>query len=813
MRPSSLVALFCAVFSVPAIAGVGGMPDVSGDSIGDIALRAPGAGNTVTVISGADGSVIREIGFFGDSWTVVDHAVLYDGNQDNTADDPVIAAVAINNINDKIKVQLRYAATGASLGAADGIDANNIEFFNNRWDATGIAFIADVNADGDSTDPAIAVLATNETDGRHKVELRYMASGDRIDKYNFFNADWDVLAVEGLVSVGSDAQIAVLAVNSLNGKAKIEMRTVAEGAYSSVFGFGPTADSRDLAVLPDLDASGDNADPALLVLGRKADGSNTVRTRNPVTGVKVQDVWAINSSFQSRSIGLVPDISGNGIPEVVTYSEGGSDGVLKIRDWSTNGTVATLAVAAPSDLPAVVDLLPGSTQLFEFIEFGEQTIVELVAISFRDGGNLIDVHNDNGSEPYYFEWRSRGARRDPGSWTLNNDVLCITDDENDQECWNMSVVDDEDGNPDTFNLYWAQTGGDLNESAESNIAVPVDADKLLGTYRATFPDIPEDPCNSAVCTLTLNANGSLAWQDEAGADDVGTWRINNDGNLRLTTDGGASFEIAYFEEVSEVEGQYQEIAAITYSNVSDEPAVMYVVDYERIDPNDNAPEIADVLNPGVTMILYEEVDPAIEFGVQAFRSDLSVTLTYSDDATRPFYPEFETWGAVVEQGTWVLNGNEICVTSSELECYDLTLIEVGQDSGVYDVLWDDGGGSETWRIAKPWDPAKLAGTYQVTFPDLEEDVCNSIQCTLTLNANGTTSFEEQGDPNAEAGTWSIDADGNLVVDAGADGFEINYIYSVTENGSGNYQTISTVVYSDFSDEPEIIYTLNYVRLP
>jgi len=325
-------------------ASVSGLPDVSGDGFADIAVRADATDpNAIDIASSQDGSLVRSINFFNSSWAVNDHATLFDGNGDNTADDPAIVALASAKSTGQIKVQLRYAADGSTV-------RTNIGFLNSKWTAVAVGVLEDSNGDGNSADRAIAVLAKDNISGRNLVELRQVSDGSLLGKWGFFTPAWNGKAVVGYTPSGGDPTIAVLATDTVSNKSKIQRRNVSTGTKSSLFVFGSDVATTDLAVLDDLDNNGTADDPAFLTIGKKAGGNNIVRTNNAVTGAKVKDSLAIGSSWISTSVSVLPDISGNTIPEFVALSTEGSDGSLKLRDFSSNSSIDTFFFDAGSSI-------------------------------------------------------------------------------------------------------------------------------------------------------------------------------------------------------------------------------------------------------------------------------------------------------------------------------------------------------------------------------------------------------------------------------------------------------------------------------
>ncbi len=360
MRFYGLVALLAAsslIVDSPAFATLSGFSDVSGDSIPDFSAAHATETNTIVVLSGQDGAPLRSLAFFNASWTVNDHAAYADGNRDNTIGDPALVALATSIVTGQIKVQLRYATTGEMVDSS-------IAFFSKNWTAVAVSVHDDPNGDGNTEDAAIAVLAANKSSGRNMVELRAIGDGSLIGKWAFFTPSWTVKAVSGVVSSGV-AYLAVLGTESSSGKSKVELRRISDGTRSGIFFFGPSVATADLAVVKDANADGNADDPGLLVLGKRAGGNSIIRIRRVDNGAKVSDKLVIGAVWNAESLAVVPDYSGNNIFEYAALAQGATGTVIKIRDYQSIDSIDTLTIrrSNTSAAPAVHIQFPGAVSL------------------------------------------------------------------------------------------------------------------------------------------------------------------------------------------------------------------------------------------------------------------------------------------------------------------------------------------------------------------------------------------------------------------------------------------------------------------
>jgi uncharacterized delta-60 repeat protein len=112
----------------------------------------------------------------------------------------------------------------------------------------------------------------------------------------------------------------------------------------------------DMAVLPDLDASGD---PEVAFLQQQPSGQVRVQARDSVTGAVTSNLW-YGLQYQPVSMDVVADYSGNGFPEVaVLGSEAGTDAVrVQLRDSDTGSFLDNVFLGTQSfalDLVSVTD--------------------------------------------------------------------------------------------------------------------------------------------------------------------------------------------------------------------------------------------------------------------------------------------------------------------------------------------------------------------------------------------------------------------------------------------------------------------------
>ncbi len=315
-----------------------GLSDVSGDGVADLAHVLESAASTVAILSGSDGSTVRQIEFFGDDWNAVAISTLLDGNLDGVSNDPAIAMLARHSVSGLHRVRVRDGLTGERVGS----DAT---FFNSSYSGIDMGVLNDHNGDGVANDPSILVLAKQDT-GRVAVLVKRFSDGAVLGNWTFTKPDFDALAVEGVSVAGGVPAISVLYQNSNTGKSRIRTRRADNGEWmQGMFVAGSSREPRDFAVLADLNGDGAKDDQAYAILLKKeGGGSNVVRFRNVATGNLIREMLLVSGDWGSNSLAVLPDTNANGFDELAGDSERieGQDNLIKIRDYDTGNSLQNI---------------------------------------------------------------------------------------------------------------------------------------------------------------------------------------------------------------------------------------------------------------------------------------------------------------------------------------------------------------------------------------------------------------------------------------------------------------------------------------
>jgi hypothetical protein len=320
--------------------------DTSGDGVPDLAgfVGAYSKKPKIAIYSGANGNVDSKIYYFTTNWRGIAIGTVKNADQDVNADDPAVAMLADSKTSGKISVQIRRLDTGASLG--------KIAFLNSKWRAIDVAVIDDTNGDGDTDDTSIAVLAQNKVNGKIRVQIRSLGSGALVNNIDFLNESWTAIAIavvdrSAQVPMGGlPPLIGLLAENNVNGKRYLQSRLVSTGALDgNIKVFNSNWNLRDVSVLYDVDGPGPDTDSAWQVLAtRQSDGLLRVQTRLTSDGSLDSNVDILNSNWDGIRLDSALDMNSNAWEEFAVSARKRSDDTrrIQIKDYGTGS--ATLNI-------------------------------------------------------------------------------------------------------------------------------------------------------------------------------------------------------------------------------------------------------------------------------------------------------------------------------------------------------------------------------------------------------------------------------------------------------------------------------------
>jgi len=291
--------------------------------------------NNVNLLSGADASILNQTEYFSSLWTLASLGTLQDGNSDGVGDDPAIVVLADNIETRQHKIQIRDAMSGQQIGA-------NIGFLSSEFSVIDLAVIPDINGDGVSDDPAVAVLGVKLSNGRPTVEVKRLSDGSKLGRWSVLNIDFDP---QDIAPVNDDGvvKIGILASNG-DGKTVVETRRLSDGEkLGRFFAFGPDISVRGLAGYDDIDGPGPGGDAAWAVLAKKSGGNNIIRYLLAKDGAKLKEQVMTGSAWEAYGIAVAPDQNGNSFDDLITVNIADDAGLVKLRDFDTGDTISNLS--------------------------------------------------------------------------------------------------------------------------------------------------------------------------------------------------------------------------------------------------------------------------------------------------------------------------------------------------------------------------------------------------------------------------------------------------------------------------------------
>ncbi len=225
--------------------------------------------------------------------------------------------------------------------AATGANTNKINFLNPDWAPVDVVVINDVNSDGDPSDAAIGVMAVNRTTGKILIQVRDLDTGAKVATLSFLNSGYKpigVASVSSIFGIAESASLGVLGVEIATGKNLVQTRLISNGSLiDNAKYFSTDWDSKDIAFVNDGNDDGNPEDPAWLVLAKNSvTGANLVQARDVLTGAKQKDITYLTTAYDAQRLGSSPDISGSSYEEAGVLAVRPSDEqrILQIRDYS-----------------------------------------------------------------------------------------------------------------------------------------------------------------------------------------------------------------------------------------------------------------------------------------------------------------------------------------------------------------------------------------------------------------------------------------------------------------------------------------------
>jgi len=272
------------------------------------------------------------------------------GNYSGSATSPSASGVPFNRKDGLLlgRAVRRNASAGSSatlLDSADDTDDSRTDFQfalaplpgNNAGAiASPPKLLSLASSVGGSSTADKVVLLTEPNAVAVTAQLRDGLNGNLIGSLVFESSHLPLLLAELPDSNGNNAaEVVLLGVDRDSDAPRVEVRDAGSGVQLSLVSFSSELLPQGFAMLADMNA---NDHPELALLGiRGTDRTVIVEIRDSLTGSLLRTV-GFNLNYVPRAFAVLPDISGNGKPELAVLGVGATDlrSRFEIRDSATS---------------------------------------------------------------------------------------------------------------------------------------------------------------------------------------------------------------------------------------------------------------------------------------------------------------------------------------------------------------------------------------------------------------------------------------------------------------------------------------------
>jgi hypothetical protein len=173
------------------------------------------------------------------------------------------------------------------------------------------------------------MVAGSTRDGKLKAVITDLV-GERSSTSISFESGRLLNAISALpdMDVNGGSWLAALGTNMGNGAVSAELRDATSGMLSAIVSFKTTDIPQSMGVLPDINGNGS---PELVVLGSNVDSDQVlVQIRDAKTGKVIRNLSS-DPSFRPHALAVIPDLNGNGTAEILLAGPVGRTGVMRLR--------------------------------------------------------------------------------------------------------------------------------------------------------------------------------------------------------------------------------------------------------------------------------------------------------------------------------------------------------------------------------------------------------------------------------------------------------------------------------------------------
>ena len=294
-----------------------GAPDIAGLRVSD------NLGIEVQVSDASTGLKLRDLPFLNSEWNAKEVLSINDGLASPSV------AVRGERMSDGVPViQIKNSATGSLI--------KNVFPWSSNWKVVDFDLVPNQATGG----PAIATLARRRTDGLMGVELRDPVDGSRIRLIYPLGVNWTPHEMDVVPNVNGSPAIAVLATRNTDGLAIVQVRNAATGdLIRNVYPLGLNFTPHELRVIPDVD--GDGVWDTAVRMTRDNDGLELIQIRNTVTQELIKNVYPIGAGSRGWSTQQFKTMNQNGQDRLAILSTRDSDGAMlvQIKDPATGDLI------------------------------------------------------------------------------------------------------------------------------------------------------------------------------------------------------------------------------------------------------------------------------------------------------------------------------------------------------------------------------------------------------------------------------------------------------------------------------------------
>ena len=220
---------------------------------------------------------------------------------------PALATLVHDSAAPSVVVRVRNAVTGATISRVN---------FPARLHPQNLLVLPDRNGNGA---PELALLGINEANGNVVAQVRDARSGALLNSifFNKGNVTRASVVVPGAGAEGHPA-LGVLGVSATDLFRSVELKDAVTGAPIRAIGFDPMnlhEPLADLIVVPDVNGNG-SPELAMLAIGNEG---GYVAVKDAVSSASISDIYARSCV---RDVAVLPDVNGNGVVEVATLTSG-----------------------------------------------------------------------------------------------------------------------------------------------------------------------------------------------------------------------------------------------------------------------------------------------------------------------------------------------------------------------------------------------------------------------------------------------------------------------------------------------------------